>query len=78
MLWFRHIFSSELLHIIKGNYNRLLHKKQSLFSSRYAICSKCSNRETYPPIGEMCGICGCPLQSKLRVKDETCALNKWT
>lgn len=29
------------------------------------------------PIGEVCGLCGCPLKSKLRVKNEKCELDKW-
>jgi len=76
-LWIKHIFSAELLHILKGNFNRLFSKEQRLYDSRYRICSSCSNREYISPIGEICGICGCPLQSKLRVKDEICNLNKW-
>lgn len=76
-LWAKHIFSAELLHILKGNYNRVFKKEQWLFDTRYRICSSCENRESVKPIGEICGICGCPLQSKLRVKDEKCDLNKW-
>jgi len=76
-LWIKHIFSIELLHILKGNFNRIFSKEQKLYDSRFKICSNCSHRERISSIGEICGICGCPLESKLRVKDEKCDLNKW-
>lgn len=36
----------------------------------------CSEKEN-TPIGVICGICGCPLDSKLRILEETCKLKKW-
>lgn len=76
-LWIKHIFSFEIINILKGNYNRIFNKEIKLYNKRYKQCKGCSNKETIETIGEICGICGCPLQSKLRVKDEKCDLNKW-
>nr|DAU84806.1 MAG TPA: zinc-ribbon containing domain protein [Caudoviricetes sp.] len=76
-LWLRHIFSLAVLHIIIGNFNRLFNKKRYLYDSRYKICKTCLHKETITYIGEICGMCGCPLKSKLRVEDERCELNKW-
>lgn len=75
--WLKHFFSLGVFAIIKGNFNRLFGKKQSLFDKRYAICRHCPNREELPIVGEICGICGCPLGSKLRVEDEHCEYNNW-
>jgi len=75
--WLSHVFSSELVNIVKGNFNRLFRRKQYLFDSRYEICKQCSSKEDIKGLGEICKECGCPLQSKLRVKDEHCYLNKW-
>ena len=76
-LWIKHIFSFEIINILKGNYNRIFNKETKLYNKRYKQCKGCPNKETIETIGEICGICGCPLQSKLRVKDEKCDLNKW-
>lgn len=63
--------------IIKGNFYRIINSNKFLYLSRYyGHCSKCIyNTDTR--IGEVCDICGCPLQSKLRLKEEKCEINKW-
>ena len=76
-LWLKHFFSLEVINIIKGNFNRLFNRKESLFEYRYRMCRHCFHKETIESLGEVCGICGCPLQSKLRVEDEKCDLEKW-
>lgn len=76
-LWLSHLFSREIIQIIKGNINRLLRRRTGLYSKRYFECSKCEHREDYPVVGEICGLCGCPLESKLRVEDEHCEIDKW-
>lgn len=76
-LWLRHIFSVELVNILKGNFNRLFNRKESLYDCRYRICRHCMHLEHIETLGDVCGICGCPLQSKLRVEDEKCVLEKW-
>lgn len=72
------IFSKAILHILKGNINRLFRRRQDLYDKRYKFCKDCVSKEHVKPLGEICGICGCPLSSKLRVNTETCGLNRWT
>lgn len=62
--------------IIKGNLLRFFKRNTSLQKDRYKICKTCIDLEN-TKIGEVCGICGCPLESKLRVKDEKCENNRW-
>lgn len=62
--------------IIKGNIFRIKNINFKLYLNRYAKCKFCENNEN-SPIGEICGICGCPLKSKLRLPEETCDLNRW-
>lgn len=76
-LWTQHIFSAEVFRIISGNFNRLFKRNQSLYHKRYKACSTCPKREKIRGIGEICGICGCPLKSKLVTVDEHCDLAKW-
>lgn len=64
------------INIIKGNWFRLTDKNDTLYYNRYKACMHCNEKEK-TPIGIVCGLCGCPLNSKLRVKEETCELNKW-
>ena len=73
--WLKAIFTHPIK-IIKGNYYRLKNKNLILYLSRYQKCKRCKELEN-TLIGQVCGICGCPLKSKLRVKEETCKLNKW-
>ena len=62
--------------IIKGNWFRFKDENHKLYTIRYKKCRFCEKKEN-TPIGEVCGLCGCPLESKLRVAEETCELNKW-
>lgn len=64
------------INIIKGNWFRILDKNIRLYDRRYKQCINCSEKEN-TPVGEVCGLCGCPLESKLRVEEEACELNKW-
>lgn len=73
--WFKGIFNHPIA-ILKGNWFRFKDKNNTLYTNRYNKCKTCLDLED-TPIGEVCGICGCPLKSKLRVPEETCELNKW-
>lgn len=64
------------LSIVKGNWFRFLDKNPLLYARRYKHCNFCEFKAD-SPIGEICDLCGCPLKSKLRVKDEKCELNRW-
>ena len=74
--WIKAFFSKKFTHILIGNFKRFLGFKPTYYSVRYGICKACLNRED-SPVGEICGLCGCPLKSKLRVKDEKCEMNKF-
>lgn len=65
-----------LKNIIKGHFNRLFSRNNEVSNKRLDICRDCSNREN-TIIGDICGICGCPLDAKTRVDDEKCDMNKW-
>lgn len=73
--WIIGIFKHPI-NIIKGNWYRLKNDKYLLYINRYSKCKFCEELEK-TPIGEVCGICGCPLKSKLRVEEEKCEMNRW-
>lgn len=64
------------INIIKGNWFRFNKQNNILYTDRYKHCKFCKELEN-TPIGEVCGLCGCPLDSKLRVAEEKCELNNW-
>ena len=74
--WIKAFFSKHFIKIVIGNFRHLFGITPDYYQQRYKICKKCSNLER-TPIGEICGLCGCPLKSKLRVKDEKCLMNKF-
>jgi len=79
--------------IVSGWKNFVFPNKhvEELAKVRAEICSKCPHMTTEYPFkkfipeekrieevkGVGCGICGCPLQSKLRVPMEKCPSDKW-
>ena len=70
--WFIALFKHPAS-IIKGNFYRFHNVNNDLYIKRYSKCKNCQHKEN-TPIGEVCGLCGCPLKSKLRVPDEKCEL----
>lgn len=75
--WIRAVFSRKLPNIIKGNFNRLFGRKDSLFRKRMEKCSRCQEAELVGGLGIICGICGCPLESKLRDPGSECGKGLW-
>lgn len=73
--WIIGIFTHPI-NIIKGNWRNIKNKNKDLYNNRYEFCRFCAERQD-SPIGEICGICGCPLKTKLRVEEETCELDKF-
>lgn len=66
--WIRRVFT--------GWYNRFTGKEESLYQERMKICSSCKDKINI--FGEeTCSLCGCPLKSKNRVKDEKCLKGLW-
>lgn len=77
-------------HIIQGWWLSIMNDEQSteLMKERAKICLPCEHSKVMPigtwikgeyeEINDMgCEKCGCPLNQKLRVADESCPLNKW-
>ena len=64
----------KIINIIKGTYYNIFNKHENL--DRMEICRKCSHKINVKGF-EVCDLCGCILDSKTRVEDEHCEMNKW-
>lgn len=62
--------------IFKGHVNEVFGVNQQLFNERRAICQVCPEMQTMS-YGEVCGLCGCRLQAKLRLPTEICPNELW-
>ncbi len=67
----------KLWNIIKGTYFNITKKHQDKANERLSICNQCPNTEYIKGLGEICKLCGCVLESKTRVDNERCEMNKW-
>lgn len=66
----------KLTNIIKGWYRKIFNKNQSLAEYRLNICQTCEYKDRI--LGQdVCGLCGCVLDAKVRVENEICYNNKW-
>lgn len=66
----------KIKNIIIGTYRNIFNKKQDLATYRLSFCNKCEHRIKFA--GQyICSQCGCILESKVRVEDEQCMINKW-
>lgn len=66
----------KIWHIIIGTYRNIFNKKQDLATQRLQYCNKCKHRIMF--MGHyICDQCGCILESKVRVEDEHCMIDKW-
>ena len=66
----------KIWHIIIGTYRNVFNKKQDLAIQRLKYCNKCEHRIMF--MGQyICNQCGCILESKVRVEDEHCIIDKW-
>lgn len=64
--------------IVANLYYRPFKKNEYLYITRKKICDECPHKKYSMLLGdEYCDLCGCPLKSKLRCKDEKCEINKW-
>ena len=63
--------------IIKGTYFNITKKNQKQADVRLSICNKCNHVKNICGLGNVCDLCGCVLESKTRVDDEKCEMNKW-
>ena len=66
----------KIRNIIIGTYRNIFNKNQDLATQRLRYCNKCEHRMMF--IGQyICDQCGCILESKVRVEDEHCMIDKW-
>ena len=62
--------------IIIGTYRNIFNKNQDLATQRLKYCNKCEHRMMF--MGQyICDQCGCILESKVKVEDEHCMIDKW-
>ena len=66
----------KIRNIIIGTYRNIFNKNQDLATQRLQYCNKCEHRIMF--MGQyICDQCGCILESKVRVEDEHCMIDKW-
>lgn len=66
----------KLRNIIVGTYRNIFNKNQDLAIRRLKYCNKCEHKIMF--MGQyICNQCGCILESKVRVEDEHCIIDKW-
>lgn len=67
----------KLYYIIKGNLKRIFNLYNEESTIRYITCMSCSDKNNIPIFGDYCTHCGCPIKSKITVKEERCPKNLW-
>ena len=66
----------KIRNIIIGTYRNIFNKNQDLAMLRLVYCNRCEHRMMF--MGQyICDQCGCILESKVRVEDEHCMIDKW-
>ena len=65
---------NKLKEIVAGWYYLFFRREhiEKLALERAAVCSACPHNT-----GTKCGLCGCPLQAKMRSPDSTCPDGRW-
>lgn len=70
-------YLTKFLHIIEGNFKRLFNIRTPFEEDRQKICKECIYQKYEKGFGHYCDLCGCPIKSKTKVKDEHCIIEKW-
>lgn len=66
----------KIRNIIIGTYRNIFNKNQDLATQRLKYCNKCEHKMMF--MGQyICDQCGCIIESKVRVEDEHCMIDKW-
>ena len=66
----------KIRNIIIGTYRNIFNKNQDLATQRLEYCNRCEHRIMF--MGQyICDQCGCIIESKVRVEDEHCMIDKW-
>jgi hypothetical protein len=55
-----------------GTFKNIFKLDSELSSARLRVCNICTDRDN-----SRCGLCGCVLESKTRLKSAECPLGKW-
>lgn len=63
--------------ILIGWFDSIFKRNEKLSKDRMEICNRCNSKTRITKNVCICDLCGCVLDSKTRVKDEKCDLNKW-
>lgn len=66
----------KVANILEGHLKELFNVDEELYKERFTACQKCEHNKK-SVIGDICDLCGCRLDAKLRVSEEHCKLNKW-
>ena len=67
--WIKAIFTKPLT-ILKSIYFNIFGINQDLATKRLKICNACSHK-LQTSVGEVCDECGCILENKTRIEDES-------
>lgn len=65
--------TKKAVRIVRGAVNAAVGANEEMSKERLLICKNCVHLRR----GPQCYICGCFLDLKTRVPEETCPLNKW-
>ena len=74
--WIKAVFTHPAK-ILKSLYYRKKNINKDLADRRITICRNCKDKIEVQHIGEVCRICGCILDNKVRLDNEHCELFKW-
>ena len=66
----------KIKNIICGTYYNIFKRNNVLAEQRMKICNDCPYKWVLNKTTSVCKQCGCILESKTRVKDEKCLINK--
>jgi hypothetical protein len=73
----------KVINIIEGTIDNVFNLKdnEEWVIERSKQCNKCPNVKVLIKIGngllQYCALCKCPINSKIRVQNEHCLINKW-
>lgn len=63
----------KIVSIILGWWFWITNRNNLMAAERLQVCAHCDFRK-----GTLCGICGCVLEAKARLKEEDCPLGQWS
>ena len=64
---------AKIAQIARAHFKKLLKQEQELHDARISICEQCENLQP----NRYCKLCGCDMDAKTRLKEETCEIGKW-